>query len=182
MKKRKVPSHRDFFLFFLISNKEDKRMSKISYITEEGLQRLKGELEHMVNVERPSISRQIAEARDKGDLSENAEYDAAKEAQGMLEMRISKLEDLLANSRVIDETKIDISKVQIMNKVKIKNKKTKAELVYTVVSESEANLKEGRIAINTPIAKALLGKKVGDIVKVTVPSGEMTFEIMQISR
>lgn len=157
-------------------------MSKISYITEEGLQRLKGELEHMVNVERPSISRQIAEARDKGDLSENAEYDAAKEAQGMLEMRISKLEDLLANSRVIDETKIDISKVQIMNKVKIKNKKTKAELVYTVVSESEANLKEGRIAINTPIAKALLGKKVGDIVKVTVPSGEMTFEIMQISR
>lgn len=154
----------------------------ISYLTEEGLQKLKAELDQLTNIERPSISHQIAEARDKGDLSENAEYDAAKEAQGMLEMRISKLEDLLANSRVIDETKIDISKVQIMNKVKIKNKKTKAELVYTVVSESEANLKEGRIAINTPIAKALLGKKVGDIVKVTVPSGEMTFEIMQISR
>jgi transcription elongation factor GreA len=157
-------------------------MAKVSYITEEGLQRLKSELDHMVNVERPSISRQIAEARDKGDLSENAEYDAAKEAQGMLEMRIAKLEDLVANSRVIDETKIDISKVQIMNKVKIKNKKTKAELVYTVVSESEANLKEGRIAINTPIAKALLGKKVGEVVTVTVPSGEMTFEIMHISR
>jgi transcription elongation factor GreA len=157
-------------------------MSKVSYITEEGLQKLKADLDHLVNIERPSISKQIAEARDKGDLSENAEYDAAKDAQGMLEMRISKLEDIIANSRIIDETKIDISKVQILNKVKIKNTKTNAILQYTIVSETEANLKEGKLAVSSPIAKALMGKKVGESVSVTVPSGEVAFEILDISR
>jgi transcription elongation factor GreA len=136
----------------------------------------------MVNVERPSISRQIAEARDKGDLSENAEYDAAKDAQGMLEMRIAKLEELIANSRVIDETKIDISKVQILNKIKIKNKKTNAILEYQIVSETEANLKEGKLAVSSPIAKALLGKKRKDVVEVTIPAGTVSFEILDISR
>lgn len=157
-------------------------MSKLSYITEEGLQRLKADLEHMINVERPAISRQIAEARDKGDLSENAEYDAAKDAQGLLEMRIAKLEEIIANSRIIDESKIDTSKVQILNKVRIKNKKTNAELEYIIVSESEANLKEGKLAVGSPIAKALLGKKPGDVVEVTIPAGKVSFEIMSISR
>ncbi len=157
-------------------------MSKIAYITEDGLQKLKTELEHLVNIERPAISKQIAEARDKGDLSENAEYDAAKDAQGMLEMKIAKLEELIVNSRVIDESKIDISKVQILNKVKIKNKKTKTDLEYTIVSESEANLKEGKLAVSSPIARALIGKKVGDVVEVTVPSGTVTFEVLKISR
>ena len=157
-------------------------MSKVSYITEEGLQKLKASLDQLVNIERPSISRQIAEARDKGDLSENAEYDAAKDAQGMLEMRISKLEDLIANSRIIDETKIDISKVQILNKVKIKNKKTNTIVEYMITSDTEANLKEGKLAVSSPIAKALLGKKVGDSVEVSVPSGIVGLEIMEISR
>jgi len=157
-------------------------MSKVSYITEEGLQRLKAELEHLVNVERPEISRQIAEARDKGDLTENAEYDAAKNAQGMLELKIAKLEDIIANSRLLDESKIDISKVQILNKVKIKNSKTKAIFEYWLVPESEANLKEGKLAVSSPIAKALIGKKIGDVVEVSVPSGVVTFEILKISR
>jgi transcription elongation factor GreA len=157
-------------------------MSKLSYVTQEGLQKLKAELEHMVNVERPSISRQIAEARDKGDLSENAEYDAAKDAQGMLEMRISKLEQVLANSRVIDESKIDTSKVQILNKVKIKNTKTNAILEYLIVSETEANLKEGKIAASSPIAKALMGKKVGDVAEAIIPAGKVAFQILEISR
>jgi len=124
----------------------------------------------------------IAEARDKGDLSENAEYDAAKEAQGMLEMKIAKLEDTIANARVIDESKIDTSKVQILNKVKIKNTATKAVMEYTLVAETEANLKEGKLSVNTPIAKALLGKKVGDVVEVQIPSGTVSFEIVDISR
>jgi transcription elongation factor GreA len=157
-------------------------MSKLSYITEEGLQKLKANLDQLVNIERPSISRQIAEARDKGDLSENAEYDAAKDAQGMLEMRIAKLEDIIANSRIIDETKIDISKVQILNKVKIKNKKTNTVVEYMITSETEANLKEGKLAVGSPIAQALIGKKVGDSVEVTVPSGIVSFEILEISR
>lgn len=157
-------------------------MSKVSYITEEGLQKLKAELEHMVNIERPAISRQIAEARDKGDLSENAEYDAAKDAQGMLEMRIAKLEELIANSRIIDESKIDTSKVQILNKVKIKNRKNGAVVEYMIVSETEANLKEGKLAVSSPIAKALIGKKVGEVVDVTVPSGQVAFEVLEISR
>lgn len=157
-------------------------MSKVSYVTEEGLQKLKSELDQLMNVERPGISKQIAEARDKGDLSENAEYDAAKEAQGLLEMKISKLQDIIANSRVIDETRIDTSKVQILNKVKIKNKRNDASMTYTLVSESEADLKAGKISVNTPIAKGLLGKKVGDVVDITVPSGTIPFEIIEISR
>ncbi|HUX53140.1 MAG TPA: transcription elongation factor GreA [Williamwhitmania sp.] len=157
-------------------------MAQVNYVTEEGLQRLKAELDQLKNVERPAISRQIAEARDKGDLSENAEYDAAKEAQGLLEMKISKLDDVVANTRVLDESKIDTSKVQILNRVTIKNLMTKSKMVYLLVAESEANIKEGRLSIGTPIAQALLGKKVGDKVDVQVPSGMVTFEIMEISR
>jgi transcription elongation factor GreA len=157
-------------------------MSKVVYLTEEGLQKLQAELNHLKSVERPAISRMIAEARDKGDLSENAEYDAAKEAQGMLELKISKLEDTVANSRVIDETKIDISKVQILNKVKLKNLKTNTNVEYTLVAESEANLKEGKLSVGTPIAKALMGKKVNDVVDVQIPSGTIQFQIIEISR
>jgi transcription elongation factor GreA len=157
-------------------------MTKFSYITEDGLLKLKAELDQLINVERPAISRQIAEARDKGDLSENAEYDAAKDAQGILEMKISKLEELITNSRIIDETKIDISKVQILNKVKLKNLNTKAVVEYTIVSETEANLKENKLAVSSPIARALLGKKVREKVDVTVPSGQVSFEILEISR
>src|SRR5210317_439289 len=156
-------------------------MAQTSYMTEEGLAKLKKELDHLTKVERPSISQQIAEARDKGDLSENAEYDAAKEAQGMLEMRISRMEDMVANARVIDESKIDTSTVQILNKVKIKNTKTNAEAEYMLVSEAEADLKTGKISVATPIAKGLLGKKVGDVVDINVPSGVMSFEIIEIS-
>lgn len=156
-------------------------MSKVTYLTEEGLQKLRKELEQLKTVERPAISRMIAEARDKGDLSENADYDAAKEAQGMLELRISKLEDLIANARIIDESKIDTTQVQILNKVKLKNLKTNAVVEYTLVAESEANLKENKLSISTPIGKALIGKKVGDVVDVQVPSGLMKFEILGIS-
>ena len=157
-------------------------MSKLSYVTEEGLRKLKDELEHLTSVERPSISRQIAEARDKGDLSENAEYDAAKEAQGLLEMKIARLQDQIANARIIDESKIDTSSVQILNKVKIKNKQNNAIMEYTLVSPSEANLKAGKLSVDTPIAKGLLGKKVGDSVEVQVPSGIIPFEVVEISR
>ncbi len=156
-------------------------MSSIKYITEAGLKKLKEEIHQLETFERPSISKQIAEARDKGDLSENAEYDAAKEAQGLLEMRIAKLKDTLANSRIIDESKIDTSKVQLLNKVKIKNLKNAATMTYTLVPESEADLKAGKISISTPIAKGLLGKVVGDQVEIKVPSGMMTFEIIDIS-
>ena len=157
-------------------------MAKAHYITEEGLQRLRAELEQLKSVERPSISRQIAEARDKGDLSENAEYDAAKEAQGLLEMKISKLEGLVANARVLDESRIDLSKVQILTKVKIKNLATKAIMEYTLVTETEANIKEGKLAVGTPIAQALLGKKKGETVEVKVPAGVIKFEVMDISQ
>ena len=146
-----------------------------------GLQKLKDELDHMRSVERPAISAAIAEARDKGDLSENAEYDAAREAQGLLEMRIAKLEDSLANARVIDESKIDKSKVQILSKVSLLNHNTKKEVAYTIVAEHEANLREGKLAIGTPIAKALLGHKKGDRVDVEVPAGTIHFEILDIS-
>ena len=156
-------------------------MSKVSYITEEGLANLKKELNQLTKVERPAISQQIAEARDKGDLSENAEYDAAKEAQGLLEMRIARLEEIVANSRIIDESKIDTTTVQILNKVKIKNCKNNNIVEYTIVSESESDFKSGKIAITTPIAKGLLGKKVGDVADITVPSGNMSFEIIEIS-
>ncbi len=156
-------------------------MAPIRYITEEGLKKLKEELLQLESVERPAISKQIAEARDKGDLSENAEYDAAKEAQGMLEMRIAKLKDTIANSRIIDESQLDTSKVQLLNKVIIKNLKTGAKMTYTIVPDSEADLKAGKLAISTPIAKGLLGKKVGDKVEIQVPSGVMVFEIVEIS-
>ena len=157
-------------------------MTKVSYITEEGLEKLKKELNQLKSIQRPAISRQIAEARDKGDLSENAEYEAAKEAQGMLELKIAKLEDYIANSRIIDETRIDTSKVQILNKVKIKNKGNNAVMEYWIVSESEADLKTGKISVNTPIAQGLLGKTVGDVVEITVPSGKIIFEVLEISR
>lgn len=158
-------------------------MSNISYVTEEGLKKMKDELDRLINVERPYASRQIAEARDKGDLSENAEYDAAKEAQGLLEMRIAKLKEIVAHSRIIDSSmNSDNGTVQILSKVKIKNIKTNASLEYTIVSESEANLKEWKIAINTPIARGLMGKKVGDIVEVKAPAGIMNFEIIAITR
>ncbi len=153
---------------------------KIIYLTESGFQKLKAELDQLRSVDRPAITAQIAEARDKGDLSENAEYDAAKEAQGMLEMRIAKLEAQLANARILDESKIDTSKIQILSRVRLKNHNTGKEVEYTLVSESEANLKEGKLSIGTPIAKALLGKKVGDKVAVNVPAGTINFEILEI--
>jgi transcription elongation factor GreA len=159
-----------------------KTMATVSYVTEEGLQKLKSELEQLTSVERPSIARQLAEARDKGDLSENAEYDAAKEAQARLEYRIAKLEDAIASCRIIDESRIETNKVQILNRVKIKNLKTKAIMEYLLVSETEANIKEGKISVSTPIAKGLIGKKLGDVVEINVPSGKMEFEIMEISR
>lgn len=154
-------------------------MAKMNYITEAGLRKLHGELDAL-KVERPKISAQIGEARDKGDLSENAEYDAAKEAQGMLEMRISKLETIIATSRIIDESKINTKVIQIMNVVTIKNLITDKTLIYTIVSENEANIKEGKLSIGTPIAQALLGKKRGDVVDVTVPSGLLRFEVIDI--
>jgi len=157
-------------------------MAKISYVTEEGLAKMKKELEQMINVDRPSISRQIAEARDKGDLSENAEYDAAKDAQGMLEARIHKLEEVIRHSRVLDESRVDTSCIQILNKVKLKNLNNNVIVEYLLVSESEANLKEGRIAITTPIGKGLLGKKKGEIAEIQAPAGKMSFEILEISR
>ena len=156
-------------------------MAQASYMTEEGLAKLKKELEELTTVERPAISQQIAEARDKGDLSENAEYDAAKEAQGLLEMRIARMEDMVASARIIDESKIDTSHVQILNKVKIKNIKNSQQVEYTLVSESEADIKNGKISVATPIAKGLLGKEVGDVVEIKVPSGVMSFEIIEIS-
>ncbi|MDR1897432.1 MAG: transcription elongation factor GreA [Prevotellaceae bacterium] len=156
-------------------------MSKTHYITEEGLQKLRQELEYLKSVERPEISRQIAEARDKGDLSENAEYDAAKDAQGLLEMRISKLESMVANARVIDESKIDLSKIQILSKVKLKNLATKKIMEYTLVAETEANLKENKLSVGTPIAKALMGHKKGETVDVNIPAGKLKLEILDIS-
>ncbi len=153
----------------------------VIYLTEAGYQKLKEELEQLRAVERPAISAMIAEARDKGDLSENAEYDAAKEAQGMLEMRIARLESDLANARILDEKNIDTSKVAILNRVRLLNHNTGKEMEYTLVSENEANLKEGKLAIGTPIAKALLGRRKGDKVEVSVPAGVMTLEILDIS-
>ena len=154
---------------------------EIIYLTAEGYKKLKDELDHMRSVERPAASAAIAEARDKGDLSENAEYDAAREAQGMLEMKIAQMENTLANARIIDETKIDKSKVQILSKVTLLNHNNKRQVVYTIVAEHEANLREGKLAIGTPIAKALLGKKKGEVVEVTVPAGVLKFEILDIS-
>jgi len=150
-------------------------------MTEEGLRKMREELEYLVNVERPSISQQIAEARDKGDLSENAEYEAAKEAQGMLEMKIAILQEKITSARIIDESKLDRSSVQILATVQLKNLITGVIMTYMIVSENEANLKEGKIAINTPIAKGIIGKKVGDKVEITVPSGKISLEILSIT-
>jgi transcription elongation factor GreA len=157
-------------------------MSAISYYTAEGLKKLREELDYLKSVMRPKASADIAEARDKGDLSENAEYDAAKEAQGMLEMRIAKLEEVHSNARLIDETHLDISKVLVLSNVTIKNKSNGMELKYRLVAESEADLKTGKISVTSPIGKGLLGKKVGDIAEITVPNGVLQFEIMEISR
>ena len=157
-------------------------MSDISYYTKEGLKKLKDELNHLKDIERPKASNAIGEARDKGDLSENAEYDAAKEAQGMLEMKISKMEDIMANARLIDESQLDLSKVLVLSKVKIKNLNNKMEMNYTLVAESEADLKAGKISVNSPIGKGLLGKKVGEVAEVSVPNGTLKFEIMSINR
>jgi len=157
-------------------------MSQVNYYTEEGLKKLNDELDHMKNVERGQISAQIAEARDKGDLSENAEYDAAKEAQGLLELKISKLETALSSARIIDESQLDLSKALILSKVKIKNIANGAIMEYTLVSEKEADLKEKKISVDSPIGEGLLGTSVGDIAEVKVPTGIMKFEIIEISR
>jgi len=157
-------------------------MSKLNYYTAEGLKKIKDELHEMKTVQRPSISNQIAEARDKGDLSENAEYDAAKEAQGLLEMKISKLENVIANARILDDSKLDTSKVLILSKVKIKNVSNGMEMNYTLVAENEADIKQNKISIESPIGRGLLGKKEGDIADITTPVGVMKFEITEISR
>jgi transcription elongation factor GreA len=156
-------------------------MTKVTYLTEEGLRKLREELEHLMNIERPKISKLIGEAIEKGDISENAEYDAAKDAQGLLEAKMAQLQTKIANARIIDESKIDTSQVQILNKVTIKNKKNNSIMVYTIVPESEANLKEAKISVSTPIAKGLMGKKVGDVVDIKVPSGIIPYEIIDIS-
>jgi transcription elongation factor GreA len=156
-------------------------MGKVTYVTEEGLRNMKEELDRLTRIERPAISKAIGEAIEKGDISENAEYDAAKDAQGMLEAKIAILSAKIASTRIIDESKIDTSSVQMMNKVTIRNKINNATMQYTIVSEPEANLKLGKISIQTPIAKGLLGKKLGDVVEIQVPSGKMEFEIIDIA-
>ena len=157
-------------------------MSKVSYYTAEGLKKLKDELNQLKDVERPKASQAIAEARDKGDLSENAEYDAAKEAQGMLEMRISKMEEIVSNARIIDESQLDTSKALVHSTVKIKNQTNGQEMTYKLVAQSEADLKSGKISVDSPIGKGLLGKKVGELAEVSVPNGTMKFDILDISR
>ncbi len=157
-------------------------MSKISYYTDKGLKDLRKKLDHLKDIERPLASKAIGEARDKGDLSENAEYDAAKEAQGMLEMEISKLEETLSNARIIDESKLDSSKILIHSTVKIKNLTNSATMEYKLVAQSEANLAQGKISVDSPIGKGLLGKKNGDIAEIAIPNGNVKFEILEISR
>lgn len=157
-------------------------MAEIKYYSKEGLQKLKDELQHMITVERPAISAAIAEARDKGDLSENAEYDAAKEAQGLMEAKIAKLQALIANARLLDESKIDTSKVLLLSKVEFVNLALKKSMTYEIVPESEANIKVGKLSITSPIAKGLLGKKVGDIAEIEVPAGTMKLQITKITR
>ena len=157
-------------------------MGKISYYTQEGLKELRDKLDHLKDIERPRASQAIGEARDKGDLSENAEYDAAKEAQGMLEMEISKLEETLSNARIIDESKLDSSKVLVHSMVKIKNLTNSATMQYKLVAQSEANLAQGKISVESPIGNGLLGKKLGDIAEIEIPNGNVKFEILEISR
>ena len=154
----------------------------VSYLTPEGFKKLKEELEHLKSVERARISAQIAEARDKGDLSENAEYDAAKEAQGVLELKISKMEEVMASARVVDESQLDTSKILILSKVKLRNPLNKMEFTYTLVAEQEADLKAGKISVNSPIGKGLLGRTAGETVDIQVPNGTMKLEILEISR
>lgn len=157
-------------------------MSKVSYYTAEGLKKLREELNHLRDVERPKASQAIAEARDKGDLSENAEYDAAKEAQGMLEMKISKLEEINSNARLIDESQLDNSKVLILSTVKLKNQTNGMEMTYTLVADGEADLASGKLSVNSPIGKGLLGKEVGDVADIQVPNGVLKFDILEITR
>jgi transcription elongation factor GreA len=157
-------------------------MSKISYYSEEGMKNLKKDLHYLEHVERPRVSNDIAEARDKGDLSENAEYHAAKEEQSHLELKIAKLKEVISNARIIDESKLDTSKILIHSKVKLKNTANNMEFTYTLVADSETNIKEGKLSVNSPIGKGLLGKKVGDVAEIQVPSGMLTFEILEISR
>ncbi len=157
-------------------------MTKVSYYTPEGLKKLKEELDHLRDVERPKASQAIADARDKGDLSENAEYDAAKEAQGLLEMKIAKLEETVANARIIDESQLDTSKVLVLSTVKLKNRANGMQMKYTLVAESEADLKSGKISVTSPIGKGLLGKSVGEVAEIQVPNGTLKFEILEISR
>lgn len=157
-------------------------MSNVSYYTAEGLKKLRDELDHLKSIERPKASQDIADARDKGDLSENAEYDAAKEAQGLLEMKISKMEEVVANARLIDESQLDLSKVLVLSTVKIKNQVNGMEMIYTLVAESEADLKSGKISVTSPIGKGLLGKSVGDVAEISVPNGVIKFDIVEITR
>ncbi|WP_320815490.1 transcription elongation factor GreA [Flavobacterium sp.] len=157
-------------------------MSDISYYTAEGLKKLRDELDYLKSIERPKASQDIADARDKGDLSENAEYDAAKEAQGLLEMKISKMEGVVANARLIDESQLDLSKVLVLSTVKIKNQVNGMEMIYTLVAESEADLKSGKISVTSPIGKGLLGKSVGDVAEISIPNGVIKFDIVEITR
>lgn len=157
-------------------------MSDISYYTQEGFQKLKDELEHLEHVERPRVTQEISDARDKGDLSENAEYHAAKEEQSHLEFKIAKLKNVFANARILDDSQLDTSKVLVLSKVKIKNTANKMEFSYTLVADSESNIKLGKLSVNSPIGKGLLGKQVGDIAEIQVPNGIMNFEIMEITR
>ncbi len=157
-------------------------MSKVSYYTAEGLKKLRDEIDYLKSVERPKASQAIADARDKGDLSENAEYDAAKEAQGLLELKIAKMDEILANARLIDESQLDISKVLVLSTVRIKNQTNGMELTYKLVAESEADLKTGKISVTSPIGKGLLGKSVGEIAEISVPNGTLKFEILEIKR
>jgi transcription elongation factor GreA len=175
----KRESHAGGILSIYINNEV---MSTVSYYTAEGLKKLREELEHLKSIERPKASQAIAEARDKGDLSENAEYDAAKEAQGLLEMRIAKMEELVANARLIDESQLDLSKVLVLSTVKIKNQANGMEMKYTLVAESEADLKSGKISVTSPIGKGLLGKSVGEIAEINIPNGVLKVEILEITR
>jgi len=170
------------FLFLYKHNNIKKDIMKVSYYTAEGLKKLRDELNQLKDVERPRASQAIAEARDKGDLSENAEYDAAKEAQGLLEMKIAKLEELVANARIIDESQLDVNKVLVLSTVKMRNLANKMEITYTLVAESEADLKAGKISVSSPIGKGLLGKSVGEIAEIKVPNGTLKMEILEISR
>ncbi len=157
-------------------------MSKITYYTKKGFQKLKDQLDELVNIQRPFISNQIAEARDKGDLSENAEYDAAKDAQGMLEMKIARLQELIGNARILDESKMDESKVLLLSKVRLRNRKTGKEMTYTIVPENEADIKLNKISVHSPIAKGLLGKKAGVVATINAPAGIIELEIIEITR